>query len=125
MVAVSMYIATGHNNYLKIRNSSYQYQHDKAGKKRVFRYDYLRKPSHPHPACHLQIRGDLIHPITDMPLERIHFPTRRISLETVIRLLVDQFEVPCNSDADIWRRVLAEGELLFMPIAHEPDPDMP
>lgn len=122
-VSVSAYIDTDHEDYLKVRNSAYQYQHDVAGEEWVFRYDYLRHPHDPHPACHLQIRGKLQHPIEELqgiPLERIHFPTRRMSLEAAIRLLADQFRIECNTDSEIWRAVLTEGESRFRSIAHDP-----
>jgi hypothetical protein len=58
------------------------------------------------------VRADLREPEVlgpGSPLERVHFPTRRISLEAVIRLLVGHFGVPSN-EAAIWRPVLAHSE---------------
>lgn len=104
----------------KVKASSFQYQLDRAGDRWVFRYDYLRQPPAPHPAMHLQIRGTLTEQCLpgDVLLERVHFPTQRISLEAVIRLLIEQFRVPTNQHAEIWRPVLAESEAAFLEIAH-------
>jgi hypothetical protein len=41
-------------------------------------------------------------------------------LEGVIRLLADQFAVPCARDAAVWRPVLTEAEREFLKIAHVP-----
>ena len=107
---------------LKVLDSSYQYQLDEAGDRWVFRYDYLRVPPSPHPAAHLQIRGQLYENCLpgDRSLDRVHFPSGRVSLEGVIRLLADQFDVPCNQSSELWRPVLSESERIFHEIAHLP-----
>jgi hypothetical protein len=107
---------------LKVESSSYQYQVDREGDRWVFRYDYLRSPPDPHPAAHVQIRGDLTEDCLpdNIPLQRIHFPTGRVSLEAIIRLLADQFNTPCREDPDLWRPVLAETERAFLEIANRP-----
>lgn len=104
----------------KVRWSSFQYQLDREGDRWIFRYDYLREPPDPHPAMHLQVRGALAEQClpNGMPLERVHFPTQRISLEAVIRLLIEQFGVPTNQPAEIWRPMLTESEAAFLEIAH-------
>ena len=107
---------------LKVYESSFQYQMDPGGQQWIFRYDYLRHPPEPHPGAHLQIRARLLERrfLRRAPtIERIHFPTSRVSLEAVIRLLVQEFEVPCN-EPDLWRPALAESERLFFEIAHIP-----
>ena len=100
---------------VKVRSSSIQYQHDPAGDRWIFRYDYLRNPPDPYPACHVQIRGTLIESSV-MNLERVHFPTHRVSLEAVIRLLIEEFGVPARTGAEFWRSVLAESEAAFLEI---------
>ena len=72
---------------------------------------------------HLQIRGTLTE--SDVPvyrdlLEHVHFPTGRISLEGILRLLAEQFSVPCNEPETVWRPMLAEAERTFLEIAHRP-----
>ena len=105
---------------VKVENSSFQYQMDQTGDRWIFRYDYVREPPAPHPSSHLHLRGALTEPclIDKQDLEDVHFPTDRVSLEAVIRLLIEQFHVPCNSDAADWRPLLAESEALFKAIAH-------
>ncbi len=125
-LSVSLYVdhADPRGPYLKVSKSSYQYQEDPAGKRWICRYDYLREPgSDPHPTAHLQIDGTLHAPGAlgkSTPLRRIHFPTGRISLEAVIRLLADQFHVPTNKPPEIWRRALAESEPPFLDVALRP-----
>jgi len=107
---------------MKVEQASYQYQVDPDGNRWVFRYDYHRDPGGRHPPAHLQVRGDLREPVAPYRglLERTHFPTGRVSIEAVIRLLVEQFGVPPASVPEMWRRVLAESERLFEDIAHRP-----
>lgn len=107
---------------LKMEKSAIQYQVDAEGQQWMFRYDYLRYPPDPHPAAHIQVRGSLTEPALPpgVPLERVHFPTMRVSLEAVIRLLAEDFRVPCRTPADVWRPVLAESETAFLAVAHRP-----
>jgi hypothetical protein len=107
---------------LKTVQSSYQYQSDSGGRDWICRYDYLREPGDdPHPQAHLQVNGafgeDMV---SKSSLPRIHFPTGRVALEAMIRLLADQFEVPCNEPPEMWRPVLSESEQAFQRIAHQP-----
>jgi hypothetical protein len=118
-LSVSLYLAIDdeRGRLLKVDKSSYQYQADQAGNRWIFRYDYLREPGpDPHPQAHLQIRGTLTEGAAlpeDRTLARIHFPTGRVSIESVIRLLADQFGVACNEPPETWRPVLAEAERTF------------
>ena len=109
-------------HYLKVEETSYQYQLDQEGKQWIFRYDYLRNPPATHPAAHLQIRGELTEEeaFGNLALSRVHFPTGRVSIEGVIRLLAEQFGVPCNQTPEIWRKVLALSEQDFLRVAHQP-----
>ncbi len=122
-LTVRLYIAPpAEQNRLKVASSSYQYQLDREGERWVFRYDYLRIPPALHPAAHVQINGSLAEACLPpaRSLSRIHFPTARISLEAVIRLLADQFGTPCGAEPDVWRPVLSETERAFLQIAHHP-----
>ena len=89
---------------LKSIDSSFQYQLDKEGDRWIFRYDYLRH-SADHPPAHFQIRANLsensVLTQQRQTLERIHFPTSRVSLEAIIRLLVDEFGINCNEPPDV------------------------
>ncbi len=107
---------------MKVEQAMYQYQVDPEGERWVFRYDYHREPRDQHPATHLQVRGTLTESVETYRgvLERTHFPTGRVSIEAVIRLLIEQFGVPPASAPEIWQRVLAESERTFESIAHRP-----
>lgn len=107
---------------LKMLTAGYQYQADPEGKAWIFRYDYLREPGPDrHPQAHLHVRGDLADgaPL-GRELHKMHFPTGRISIEAVARLLVEQFGVESNAPPEIWRPVLTESERTFQAIAHRP-----
>ncbi|MGH8614055.1 MAG: hypothetical protein ACREYF_19015 [Gammaproteobacteria bacterium] len=107
--------------FLKVAKSIYQYQLDE-GDEWVFRYDYAREPGNEHPPSHLQIWGNLIAegalPKTK-PLEGVHFPSRRISLESVLRLLAVDFGIRTNKPADVWRAALAASEEPWLRVARE------
>ena len=122
---IGMRLSTGpppEEGLLKVTASSVQYQRDRGGERWVFRYDYRRHPPDLHPAAHVQVRGTLMEASLPgrMLLEHVHFPSGRVSLEAVIRLLVDQFGVPANTPAEIWRPLLAESEAAFLRVAHQP-----
>jgi hypothetical protein len=122
-LTVRLYIAPpAEGSGLKVAFSSYQYQLNREGDRWVFRYDYLRTPPNPYPAAHVQVRGSLVEDCLPhgLTLERIHFPTARVSLEAVIRLLADQFETPYQKPPEVWRPILAETERSFLEIAHHP-----
>ena len=124
-LSITLYVApASESRRLKVEESSFQYQTDRDGKHWVFRYDYLRNPPYQYPGAHLQIRGALSERVLGQGmLEKIHFPTWRMPLESVIRLLADQFHVPCNAPPELWRPVLAESEKAFAEIAHKPLPE--
>jgi hypothetical protein len=122
-VSVSLaLVETEAGRRMKVLKSGYQYQADNAGDVWICRYDYLREPGpDPHPQDHVQINAQLAHseaPAVHLP--RVHFPTGRVSLEALIRLLADQFGVSCNAPPETWRRALSESEATFQAIAHRP-----
>ena len=91
----------------------------------MFRYEYERDRStaDQHPPAHLHVRGvpeDDVGDALARPLNRVHFPTGRVSVPAIIRLLVEQFGVSCNEDAAVWRPVLSDVEEAFQSIAHQP-----
>lgn len=105
---------------LSILESSYQYQPNRHKDQHwEFRYDYLKFPNplNPYPPSHLQINGKS-QKASD--LHKVHFPVPRPSIEGVIRLLVEGYDVPCNRSKKIWQPVLAESERLFFEVAHIP-----
>lgn len=125
-VSVSLYLDPheGGGHRLKVSQSSYQYQCDQDGQREVFRYDYLRQSPDEHPLAHLNVHATLNDPSVlgdGKTLARVHFPTRRVSIESVIRLLVRDFDVPTATDKAVWAPVLATAESTFHEIAHQPD----
>lgn len=108
---------------LKVRKSAFQYQEHRDDKASwIFRYDYLREPPEREPGAHLQINGNLERAVLPdgKPLGRVRFPTMRVSLEAIIRLLVEEFGVPCNESEDVWRPALESTEPSFFDIQHLP-----
>ena len=112
---------TADGTRMKVTKSSFCYQSDFDGKEWIVRYEYDRNPPHPHPAAHLHLNAAALDDYCPKhrPLSKIHFPTRRMPLEAMIRLLVDQFEVQCNEPEEVWRPVVTEAEVAFLKIAHE------
>lgn len=113
----------------KVIQSRFQYQLDpiSPSKAWIFRYDYIRQPTSIEPGIdafvsHLNVNGRHINFDDEVPLTSVHFPTRRMSIESVLRLLITQYHVPTNSGAEIWRPMLAEAEHMFQEIAHENPP---
>lgn len=102
---------------VKVRSSSYQYQLDREGEQPIFRYDYFRFPRKQYPASHLQIYGTLAY-AQQVDLDRVHFPTHRVSLEAVIRSLIEEFGVQSRTQPEFWRPLLAESEATFLGIHH-------
>jgi hypothetical protein len=114
------------DNFVRVRLSNFQYQTDALGDDWVFRYEYERDPgARRHPGGHLHIRGQEF-TCQDVKiartLEDIPFPTGRPTLESTIRLLIEQFGVPSSSDSSVWRPVLDKSEEDFLRIAHSPGP---
>jgi hypothetical protein len=117
---------TRHGSRLKTRASVYQYQRDQdpESERWVFRYEYLREPRDEHPTAHLHVKGTLDEPTClppRTPLERIHFVTHRVSIEAVIRVLIEQFSIDAPIDAAVWRSALATSEKEFLDHAHRPE----
>jgi hypothetical protein len=122
-VMIQLYLDRADGNKLKVSKSLFQYQLDEEAEQWAFRYDYIREPNDEHPSAHVQIRGTLtetqIVPLRGT-LERVHFPTGRVGLEGVIRLLVEQFGIITNEPSEVWRPILAETEFAFLKVAHRP-----
>lgn len=134
-MAIGLFLeGTPEGRRVKVSDSAYQYQvdPDPDTKNWIFRYDYIRDPSavykesepYPYPQAHLQINAELTIagiPLPKGSLSHVHFPTRRMPLEGVIRLLAEeeQFGVPCADRPEIWRPLLATAEGEFLAIAHD------
>jgi hypothetical protein len=131
-VAYSLHLAPhlGKEMRLKIEQSSVQYQvnqfdDDQGGLGEIFRYDYLRDDDSGHPHAHINIHADLNESGVLKPgatLARVHFPTSRVSLEAILRLLIGGFGVETAQPEEVWQPVLAASEIEFQKIAHQPAP---
>ncbi|GAA1921260.1 hypothetical protein GCM10009716_32300 [Streptomyces sodiiphilus] len=112
------------NNRLAVTSSKIQYQWTDTDRSEVFRYDYAYEAEGRHPAAHLNLHALLPEPDgpggPGRPLERVHFPTGRTSLEQVLRLLAQGFHVRTARPPEIWEPVLAEAERMFYEVAHQP-----
>lgn len=124
-LVVSLFLDPGGADpFLRTSMSLLQYQFDEAGDDWVFRYEYKREPDpeDSRPVGHLHVRGQLS---TDgvlarkQTLDRVHFPCGRPTIESVIRLLIDDFGVPSDAPDPIWRPLLAETEREFLKVAHK------
>jgi hypothetical protein len=131
-VAYSLHLAPheGKELRLKVEQSSVQYQvnqfdGDDGRLGEIFRYDYLRDDASGHPNAHINIHAELNEAgvlKAGATLARVHFPTSRVSLEAILRLLIGDFKVPTAQPEEVWRPVLAASEKEFQEIAHQPPP---
>jgi hypothetical protein len=120
-LAMTLYTDEKDHQFLKVLKSNCQYQRDEAGDKWIFRYDFSREPGNKYAASHIQVRGQLTEAVQlrKQTLENVHFPTRRISIESILRLLIDDFNIKPNQDDGIWRAALAASEGEFYRVAHQ------
>lgn len=66
---------------------------------------------HLHVSAQLPIRTDAHGGARNQPLHRLHIPTRQVTLESVVRMLIDDFGVqPVRAD---WDRRLTDSEQVF------------
>ena len=126
-IVVSLFL--GADGYLRVGISQFQYQKDPEGDDWIFRFDYERDPGEKrYPGAHLHVNGKL-KASDSLPrkklLEHVHFPVVRPSLETTLRLLMEQFDVTSVNDSSIWRPAFAEAERIFMEHVHQPSPGLP
>lgn len=122
-LTMNLRLAERQERWLKVGKSSYQYQLRPEDESWVFRYDFLRhRESGRHPQGHLQVHGQFTEPeAAPRPMGRLHFPVIRPSIEGVIRVLAEDFEVPTREPAEVWRPLLALTEdTLFGDVADKP-----
>ena len=119
---IQLYIDREDQDFLKVSKARYQYQLDEAGENWVFRYEYIRDPPDHHPCGHLHVRGRLTEDClpSHATLDRVHFPTGRVSLEAIIRLLAGHFGIRAAASEDVWWPALFESETAFLKVAHKP-----
>ena len=80
----------------------------------VFRYDYSLNPEENVPYAHLHLNADR----DGKQLQRIHFPTGRISIEQIIaHLIIEHGVQPKKPD---WLEFLTKSHLSFVKLRTDP-----
>jgi len=116
------------DRFLKTDSSRMVYQSDDAGRDQFFRFEMNRKPSTHYPFAHLHVNGTWKSETTPRPkgMEKIHFPTPRPTIESLIRALVYDFDVKPKCEPRIFEPVLRACEQEFLKVARtstkEPQP---
>ncbi len=128
-LVVSLYLDPERDDFLRTSMSLLQYQLDEAGEDWIFRYEFKREPEpgSAKPVGHVHVRGDPLCAgllAKKQRLEHVHFPCGRPTIESVIRLLVDDFHVPSSAPSRVWRPALAESERDFLAVAHKAIPSI-
>jgi hypothetical protein len=118
--------SAGRAKKLKTLSSLFQYQRLAGADPDnwVFRYEYFRYARDQYAPGHLHVRGSPAEAgcITrKSSLDDVHFPTGRVGIEAIIRLLVDDFAVTANEPEEVWRPLLQETEAAFIRIARQPE----
>jgi hypothetical protein len=97
---------------LKTLSSHIKYQQTPGGEDSwVFRYEYLRYPKNKYSPGHMHVRGTPAQADClgrKEKLEDVHFPTGRVTTESIIRLLIDDFDIDANEPPEVWRPLLQE-----------------
>jgi len=116
------------DNFLKTDSSRMVYQSDDGGQDQFFRFEMNRNPLTHYPFAHLDVNGSWKAGPTPRPkdMEKVHFPTPRPTIESLIRLLVYDFNVKPKCDPSIFEPVLRACEQEFLKVARtsskEPQP---
>lgn len=98
--------------YLTTLEYKYQYQEAEDDESWVFRYEYQREPEegYRYPLAHLHVNGALETYTADKPFPRLHLPTDRVTIESVVQHLVDEHEVACISPQNSQEVLRRSGE---------------
>jgi hypothetical protein len=118
---IRAYLDKDDRNFIKVRDSRYYYQLDTDGRQLVFRFDYERFGPEIHPPGHVHIYGKHWQAENNLPqMSKVHFPAGRPTLESIIRLLINDFGIKPNTADDVWRPILkySEDEFLKMARSH-------
>jgi hypothetical protein len=95
------------DDHCRTESYSYRLQADASPKSWLIRWDYVREPSesdYAYPRAHLHINATFA---DGEPVGRLHIPTRRVSLELVIRHLITDWGV--KPRAEDWEAILDES----------------
>lgn len=114
-VIYDCFLDRSNNDCISVRSSKVAYQLDFNGHKQVFRYDHNRIPGNRYPTSHLHIYGTWLHQMKK-ELSKTHFPVIRFSMESIIKLLVHDFQVASNLEEAVWEPIFFHSEKKFLEI---------
>lgn len=106
--------------YLTTLEYGYWYQAQSPEDSWIFRYEYQREPEPPYryPRCHVHINADPMTYQGSKDFPKLHLPAGdRVTLESVLRHLIDEHDVPAISPN--WESILDETEAAFRKIQHK------
>ena len=100
--------------YLTTLEYEYTYQESEDPDSWIFRYEYKREPlpDYRYPKAHLHINAEPDAYPGSKPFPRLHIPTGRVTIEQIVRHLLDEHAMPCISP-NHWQDVLAETQTAF------------
>ena len=75
--------------------------------------DADRTYPHLHVSAALSVRRRALEDKQAIDLDGLHLPTGRVSLEAIVRMLIDEFEIAARYPEADWRRRLEETEAVF------------
>ncbi len=102
--------------YLTTLEYAYTYQETEHEDSWIFRYEYQREPhaGYPYPLAHVHVNGSPAGYEGPKPFPDLHLPTGRVTIEAVVRHLIEEHDVPTNSSN--WPTELQETEDAFREI---------
>ncbi len=124
----SLFLDKSDHSYLKTESSRMVYQSDNLGIDQFFRIEMNRVPKTHYPQSHLHVNGVWKNGSATRPkdMERVHFPIARPTIESLIRLLVYDFNTGSHTDAEVFEPILQACEKEFLNVARltpkEPPP---
>lgn len=91
----------------------YVYQATLEDESWIFRYEYQREPpdGYRYPRAHLHVNASPAGYAAPKSFPQLHLPTRRVTVESVVRHLLDEHAIRAISPD--WQDVLGAAELAF------------
>ena len=114
-VIYDCFLDKSNNNRISVRSSKVAYQLDFDGRKQIFRYDHNRIPGNRYPTSHLHVYGTWLHRMAK-ELSKTHFPVIRFSMESIIKLLVHDFQIASNLEEAVWEPIFTHTEKRFLEV---------
>jgi len=114
--------------FMKTDSSRMAYQSDDGGHDQFFRIEMNRQPKTHYPFSHLHVNGIWKPGAKARPkdMEKVHFPIARPTIESLIRLLAYDFNVPTHIPPEQFEPILRSCEQEFLKVARtsskEPQP---